>query len=486
MHKGRLWGKFWVAGTIGSAAYLAAQWSLATAFLYPLFAAAGAAGVVIGIRVHRPPERAWYLIAAALGTFAVADVAWIAYSASAGVTPTFPSVVDALYLLAYAFFAAALVSFVRRRRAPKDWGGLVDAAIVSLGVALVAWPFLINPLLDSANQSVVHLLVSVLYPIIDSFVLVVAVQLFLTLGRRTPSDVLLFAGLALLFGADAYYYYETAAGMVVLSPWAQAAWTASYLMVGAAALHPTMSASCERSLESYPTLTPLRLAMLIVVSLLGPLVFFLQWTRDRSIEHLWVLVVGSVMMSLLIFLRLALGAARLRRALAALGIRTQALADSETRKAAILDSALDCSISADAEGRIIDFNAASELTFGFKQSEVMGKRLEETIIPPHLREAHRQGMQRYVYGGEGKVIGRRIEVTGFAVRWFPAPRGAGGHCYSPGRHPHLHSSCAGHLRPQVVREPIARGGGRVSRSGRAAPRCRLQRGDWRGRSMALR
>src|ERR1700691_6114772 len=66
-----------------------------------------------------------------------------------------------------------------------------------------------------------------------------------------------------------------------------------------------------------------------------------------------------------------------------------ALRESEALRAAILDSALDCIICIDAEGRITEFNPAAERTFGHQRGEVVGKRLADVIVPASLREAHR-------------------------------------------------------------------------------------------------
>src|ERR1043166_16268 len=81
---------------------------------------------------------------------------------------------------------------------------------------------------------------------------------------------------------------------------------------------------------------------------------------------------------------------------------------------AILDSALDCIITMDASGRVVEFNPAAVRVFGFSREEAVGKELAELIIPLRLRESHRQGLQRYLKTGEGPVLGRRIEIN--AVR----------------------------------------------------------------------
>jgi PAS domain S-box-containing protein len=89
----------------------------------------------------------------------------------------------------------------------------------------------------------------------------------------------------------------------------------------------------------------------------------------------------------------------------------EALHDSETRKAAIFDSALDSIISIDHQGRIIEFNPQAEKTFGYQRDEVLGQNMDELIIPPSLRARHREALARYLTMGKGTVLGRRVELT---------------------------------------------------------------------------
>ena len=84
---------------------------------------------------------------------------------------------------------------------------------------------------------------------------------------------------------------------------------------------------------------------------------------------------------------------------------------SEARKTAILDSALDCIVTIDHEGCITEFNPAAERTFGYRREEVVGRRLGDIIIPPALRERHRQGLARYLATGEAHVLGKRLEMS---------------------------------------------------------------------------
>jgi PAS domain S-box-containing protein len=88
-----------------------------------------------------------------------------------------------------------------------------------------------------------------------------------------------------------------------------------------------------------------------------------------------------------------------------------ALSRSEARKTAIFDSALDCILTIDHEGRITEFNPAAERTFGYRRNEVVGRQLADVVIPPSLREHHRRGFARYLATGEVRVLGRRVEMT---------------------------------------------------------------------------
>ena len=84
---------------------------------------------------------------------------------------------------------------------------------------------------------------------------------------------------------------------------------------------------------------------------------------------------------------------------------------SEAHTKAIVQSSLDCIVTIDHEGKILEFNPAAEIVFGYPRAKVLGMELAEVIIPPSLREQHRQGMMRYLATGEAKVLGKRIEIV---------------------------------------------------------------------------
>jgi PAS domain S-box-containing protein len=85
---------------------------------------------------------------------------------------------------------------------------------------------------------------------------------------------------------------------------------------------------------------------------------------------------------------------------------------SEARKSAIFESALDCVITMDHEGRIVEFNPAAEKMFGYAREDVVGEVMADLIVPYSLRRQHKLGLARYLETGEGPVLGTRLELTG--------------------------------------------------------------------------
>jgi diguanylate cyclase (GGDEF)-like protein/PAS domain S-box-containing protein len=83
---------------------------------------------------------------------------------------------------------------------------------------------------------------------------------------------------------------------------------------------------------------------------------------------------------------------------------------SEVLKGAILESSLDCLITIDDEGKIVEFNPAAEAAFGLTREHALGQVMVDLIVPPRLRDAHRRGFAHYLATGKGPVLGKRLEL----------------------------------------------------------------------------
>jgi PAS domain S-box-containing protein/diguanylate cyclase (GGDEF)-like protein len=92
--------------------------------------------------------------------------------------------------------------------------------------------------------------------------------------------------------------------------------------------------------------------------------------------------------------------------------RTEAaLRHSEARKAALIGAALDCVITMDHQGSILEFNRAAEATFGYDAVEVLGKPVADQFIPAPLRDRHRDGFARYLQTRSATILNRRVETS---------------------------------------------------------------------------
>jgi len=87
------------------------------------------------------------------------------------------------------------------------------------------------------------------------------------------------------------------------------------------------------------------------------------------------------------------------------------LREFEARRQAMLDVAFDSVFTMDDDGVVLSANRAAERTFGYKAEEIIGQELAALIIPESLRDAHRDGLARYLKTGRGPIVGRRVELT---------------------------------------------------------------------------
>ncbi|MFD2602744.1 PAS domain-containing hybrid sensor histidine kinase/response regulator [Flavobacterium suzhouense] len=86
------------------------------------------------------------------------------------------------------------------------------------------------------------------------------------------------------------------------------------------------------------------------------------------------------------------------------------LQQSEERNRIIMNSSLNAIITIDINGKITFWNNQAEVIFGWKRDEVLGKTLNDTIIPNRHKQEHFDGLKHYVETGEGPVLNKQIEL----------------------------------------------------------------------------
>ncbi|HTN74193.1 MAG TPA: PAS domain S-box protein [Pirellulaceae bacterium] len=97
------------------------------------------------------------------------------------------------------------------------------------------------------------------------------------------------------------------------------------------------------------------------------------------------------------------------------------LLESEARKAAVVETALDGIITIDTAGRVVEFNRAAEAMFGYALQDVIGEALAELIVPPAYRERHQAGIARYLLTDEAPILNQRIELPAMHAQGHEFP-----------------------------------------------------------------
>ena len=85
---------------------------------------------------------------------------------------------------------------------------------------------------------------------------------------------------------------------------------------------------------------------------------------------------------------------------------------SEERFRTLVQSARDAIVLADGAGNIISWNEGAQKIFGYQEQEILGKPLS-LLMPKRYREAHGEGMSRFLTTGETRMIGKAaLELQG--------------------------------------------------------------------------
>jgi diguanylate cyclase (GGDEF)-like protein/PAS domain S-box-containing protein len=265
------WMLFLAAGAAITALYLFVQPFAGSGPVMNVLGLAPVVAIAVGVRLHRPEARlAWAWVALGFVLFWLGDVYTYTYPIVLNREVPFPSLGDGAYLAVYPALIAGVVILQRRRSRRTEYGSAIDAAIMTVGLALPSWVWLIAPYVHDHSLSTSGRLVSVAYPLADVLLLAVAVRLALDGGQRRAAFHLMSASIICLLVTDFVYGLMLLQGTYDHQLWLDVGWIGFYLLWGAAALHPSMSEIDRPAVQSGGVLTRFRLGLLAGASLIAP------------------------------------------------------------------------------------------------------------------------------------------------------------------------------------------------------------------------
>jgi diguanylate cyclase (GGDEF)-like protein len=283
-----LMGWYLLFMTATSAGAMAAPAKL-TGALFTAVELVAAAAVLTGLRRYRPtPPLAWRLLAAALATSAVTHVIWWQLKVNGHGDKL---VGDALALLSNPLMACGLAALVRQRRGQSRWEGILDASVVSAGLAAVAWALFVQPSLQHHIQGG-QLAVTVARLLLDLVVLVMAVRLLLTTRVRTVAFALLLTAFGALLAADCATLLHVQD--IYGHPAAHTGWHLWGLLLGTAALHPSMARTTGLSESNETVPTRARLVTFTVSAFLGSVLTVYAAARTERDHWVELLIVAAI------------------------------------------------------------------------------------------------------------------------------------------------------------------------------------------------
>jgi PAS domain-containing protein len=310
--------------------------------VYNVIGFSGVVAMVVGIRVHKPTARwAWYVLALGQVLFVVGDVLAYNYQALFGEALPNTSIADVFYLLCYPVTGVGLLILIRQRNPGRDWASLIDSAVVTIGLALLSWIFLIAPLAHNGALPLGTKLVAIAYPLSDILILGIAVRLAVGTGRRSAAYYMVICALVAVLAADSAYGWSLLHGVLGIGSLLDAGWIAAHLLFGAAALHPSMT-TVSQSAASRLKLTRGRILTIAVAALIAPVVVAVDAASSAG-SNTVIAAGASIVLFGLVIVRM-IGLARAQEA-AGEGERTMRLAAealvAATSQAEIFRAALD-------------------------------------------------------------------------------------------------------------------------------------------------
>ncbi len=282
-----------------------------------LIGLSGVVAIVAGVVINRPARKApWLLLAGANLSFTAGQVSFLVMTQIIKTTVPFPSFADVLYLVTYPLYAVGLLIFIWWRTPDRDRRSLIDALILTVGLALLSWIYLILPYVHNPGLTWLQKSVAIAYPLGDVLVLAMIARMLVPGTGRNRSVYLLTLGTVGMLASDALFglLQLYGSGSFHSGTIVDLGWAVFYVAWGAAALQPSMSELTQPVSQQHAETSPVRLTVLMLASLIAPAVLFIQSLADRNRDDS-VIAVFSALLYLLVLSRLWDVAASHRRAL---------------------------------------------------------------------------------------------------------------------------------------------------------------------------
>ncbi|MEV1290383.1 diguanylate cyclase [Micromonospora sp. NPDC049679] len=172
---------------------------------------------------------AWWLFCVSNTLWLTGELIWLGYALFTEDGPPTPSVAD-VYVLSYPLALVAILVALGRGNVLRRARGVLDAALVALGVGALGWKLIIGPLVPTSFDP--GAMIGFAYPMLS--VLIVSAMLAVGVaGYRTVPLWVLLTGLGYAVSglSDAQYAYLTVLDAYTESSWLDLGWQAAAVIL---------------------------------------------------------------------------------------------------------------------------------------------------------------------------------------------------------------------------------------------------------------
>ncbi|AGL19910.1 bifunctional diguanylate cyclase/phosphodiesterase [Actinoplanes sp. N902-109] len=226
----------------------------------------GLAAMTYGLRRLAPAgqREPWlYLLGAAWLSFAGIVIRALVPGAGASPPTAMALIPDAFVLPGYVLMGCAFGAMLQRRRAVDDDPARLDALLVGLAAAFMCWSYLVAPSIDQQGLSALRV-ANAFFPVVDVVLLVLVAQLALS-GARAPALWLLMGAAASMFIGDFVFMLRDGNLADVSAQVVTVLFVVTFLLTGAAMLHPSMRTLTQPQRIVVKDLSKLRTALIALV-----------------------------------------------------------------------------------------------------------------------------------------------------------------------------------------------------------------------------
>jgi diguanylate cyclase (GGDEF)-like protein/PAS domain S-box-containing protein len=329
----------------------------------------------------------WALIGLGVLSWGLGQCAWVYLESFRGDEVPFPSQADIGYLGMVVLTPAGLLILPSVAQALANRArSVLDGLMVATSLMMMAWIFVVEPLIKAGGDSALALYISMAYPLGDVVIVTIVVYM-LALQRQRGANlgqlVLVGAGICAFAISDIGYAYLNLIGAYASGGVTDVGWFAGFLLILLAARKPVpaLAVTPDEEIDGEGNQQPFGVLLpyvAVLAALLTSVVWFARTGQASAFvsyarSALILLIVGRQLLTLLENRNLT------RNLEARVADRTAKLFDSEQRFHALVQHSSDVVTVVSPEAEVLYQSESVQRVFGYPAQVLTGRRLTNLI-----------------------------------------------------------------------------------------------------------